>query len=134
IDFTSITTSTTWNPGGGLNTGGTLLAGTTFRHLTDVICDLTPKAQTPPTPRYKLTASNKKLCFDFVCPPKTNPRAGFQGPTNHFIFDSDTTGANNGPGSAYIGATVTVTFCSNRVVTGKLIADPKDPTAAQIDL
>ena len=126
IDLTPVMPSTAWNPTGALNSGGTLAAGTTFRHLTDVICDLTPATN----PRYTLTGSDKKLCFDFVCPPA--PADGFQGPTNHFIFDCDTVPTGNG--SIYIGATVTVTFCTNTVLTGMLIADPNDPNAAQVDL
>ncbi len=128
IDFTTIATNTVWTPASAMNSGGTLLAGTSIRFMTDVICDLTPKT----SPRYTLTTNQKKLCFNFVSPPA--PANGFQGPTNHFIFDSATNRNYTASGSGYIGATITVTFSSNRSVTGKLIADPNDANAAQIDL
>jgi len=126
IDFTTNTTANTWVPTGSLNSGGTLAAGTSFRHLTDSVCDLTPTTN----PRYTIDTLGLKLCFQFVCPPA--PADGFQGPSNHFIFDCDT--SVDQAGSGYVGATVTVTFCDNKVLSGKLAIDPKDPNGAQIDL
>ncbi len=123
IDLATATNSTSWLPTGSLNSGGTLAAGTSFRFLTDKVCDLLPKTN----PRYTLTG--KALCFTFQCPPA--PGGGFQGPTNHFVFDCSTNPARAGNG--YVGATVTVTFCNNKVLSGKLVPDPKDPKACQVD-
>ena len=106
--------------------GGTLALGTSIRHMTDVICDLTPKTN----PRYTLTAGSKKLCFNFTVPPA--PADGFQGPTNHFIFDCDTNRGGNG--AIYAGAMVTVTYCTNIQASGSLQIDPNDPLGAQVDL
>jgi len=128
IDFSTMTSAVTWTPAGTMNTGGTLAGGDSFRNLTDVICDLTPKNN----PRYTLSSNNQKLCFNFAC--QNPPANGFQGPTNHFIFDCATSQNYALTGAGYIGATVTVTFCNNQTKTGKLIADPKDAQAAQVDL
>ncbi len=124
IDLATAQNSTSWLPTGSLNSGGTLAAGTSFRFFTDKVCDLVPKNN----PRYTLTG--KALCFTFQCPPA--PGGGFQGPTNHFLFDCSTTPTR--PGNGYVGATVTVTFCNNKVLSGKLALDPKDPKACQVDL
>ena len=126
IDFTSITTNTTWDAAGALNSGGTLAAGTSFRHGTDTICDLTPTTN----PRYTLDATNKILTFKFNVPPA--PANGFQGPTNHFIFDCRTN--RGGSGAIYIGAKVTVTWSTNTSKSGNLAADTNDPQGAQVDL
>ena len=48
-------------------------------------------------------------------------------------FDCDTV-ASNLPGSSLVGSTVTVTFSDTSVLTGTMIIDPLDATAAIIDL
>lgn len=125
IDFTPIATSTTWTVAGALNSGGTLAAGTSFRHKTAAICDLTPAAN----PRFTIDTTMKILKFTFNC----TAAGGFEGPENHFIFDCRT--SQGGNGSLYIGAKVTVEFCVPSLTkTGNLVADPNDPNAAQVDL
>lgn len=124
IDFTPLTTATTWSPTGALNSGGTLAAGDSIRFQTDVICDLTPAAN----PRYTLDATSKKLCFKFTCPPA--PADGFQGPTNHFIFDCATVPQQ--AGNLFAGAIVTVTWCDSTVKILPLVADTPNQRA-QVD-
>ncbi len=126
IDFTPIVTSTTWMPTGALNSGGTLATGDSFRHGTDAICDLTPATN----PRYTIDATSKILTFKFVLPPA--PANGFQGPTNHFVFDCRTN--QGGSGATYAGAKVTVTWSTSTSKSGILVVDPSDPQGAQIDL
>lgn len=116
----------TWDPMGALNSGGTLATGDSYRYNTDAICDLTPAS--PPTSRYTVTGTT--LAFNFTAPPA--PADGFQGPTNHFVFDCDT--SVTGSGATFIGAIAKVTFADNTVLSGPLIADPNDPQAAIIDL
>lgn len=119
-----------WAPAGLLNSGGTLATEDTYRFNTAVYCDLTP----PPgggTSFLVGGAANEMLTFMFDCTGVAG-NGGFEGPQNHFIFDCATTG--NGAGNTYIGATVTVTFCDNTMLSGQLIADPADPEGAILDL
>ncbi len=120
------TTAAGWNPTGRLNSGGTLATGDSFRFQTDAICDLVPGTN----PRYVLRNGTDTLRFTFAAPPAS--AGGFQGPTNHFLFDCDT--AVTGTGAAFVGALVRVTFADNTVRTGTLAADPNDPLGAQVDL
>lgn len=121
IDLTNASTTNGWNPTGALNSGGTLATLDTFRRNTDIICDLI----NPPG----FTVTGNVLCFDFDC---AGPNGGFEGPTDHFIFDSDLTTAVGG--GAMIGADITVTYCNGIVQTGILVGDPNDPLAAILDL
>lgn len=125
LDLTAVSPSITWDPAGALNSGGTLAAGTSFRHMTDTICSLTPKTGT----RYTIDATNKILTFKFAPPSAMD--TGFEGPINHFIFDCDT--MPTGTGRRYLGATIKVTFTDNKVLgPAALVADTSDPNGAQV--
>jgi len=131
IDLSTAMPANQWNPGGALNSGGTLGALSTFRRNTDSICDLSlmPGPTLDGVAVNGSTLMGNVLCFDFACPP--TPNGGFEGPTDHFIFDSDLSAA--GPGNNLIGATVTITYCNGVVQTGTMVADPADPQAAVLD-
>ena len=130
-------TTNTWSPTGALNSGGTLATMDSFRRNTDVICDLDTVAG--PTLEVggvfqhvnTVVAGNAGalLCLDFLF--GTAPAGGFEGPTDHFIFDCGLTTAV--PGSGMIGADVTITYVNGVVQTGTLVADPADPNAAVLD-
>lgn len=127
IDLSTMAnTGVTWDVGGGLNSGGTLLAGTSYRYQTDTICDLTPTSGT----RYILSNGDAKLTFNFDT--TTMPNGGFEGPTDHFLFDCDTKPAT-GNGSYYVGATVEVTWSDGTTKKGVLTGTAGSPLA-EVDL
>ena len=123
IDTTTATGgATAFAPSAFLNTGGTLAANSSYRENTDVLTGLigftgvSPLATTPPTYR--------GLQFDF---------ANFSATIDDLKFDCDTV-LSNLAGSSLVGSTVTVTFSDTSVLTGTMIIDPLDATAAIIDL
>jgi hypothetical protein len=123
IDTTTATGgATAFAPSAALNTGGTLAANSSYRENTDVLTGLigftgvSPLATTPPTYR--------GLQFDF---------ANFTATIDELKFDCDTVPSNLA-GSSLVGSTVTVTFSDLSVLTGTMILDPLDATAAIIDL
>jgi hypothetical protein len=145
VDITQVTINaatatggaTGFIPTGALNTGGTLGAATSYRHNSEVFTAL---ANLPPgftaigtagTQPGGTAVTTSGLQFDFT---------NFSATIDHFHFDC--AGLDGGAfpnntnpqGSGYIGSTVTVTFANTTVLTGTLVADPSDPTAAVIDL
>jgi hypothetical protein len=111
--------ATGFTPGGALNSGGTLLAGTSYRFGTAAITGLTG-----PAPGLFTPIGTTGLQFDFT---------NFSATIDELVWDCESIPAN-APGNVYIGSTVTVTFADTTVLTGTLIADPLDGTAAVIDL
>ena len=134
IDLSTAATTAAWEPAGAINSGGTLATLDTFRKSTDLICDLdTTNGPTVDNNNVTVFATGQtgvNLCLDFACPPSA--AGGFEGPTDHFMFDCDINPAVNGAG--LIGATVTVTYCNGVVQTGTMVSDPADPMAAILDL
>lgn len=129
LDASTAATPSMWNPTGALNSGGTLATLTTFRRGTDLVCDLVnPPGYTLDGVPTNMGTGNV-LTFDFMCPPAAG--GGFEGPTDHFIFDCDFVASIGG--AAAIGTTVTITYCDMTVQTGQLVADPADPAAAVLD-
>jgi hypothetical protein len=123
IDTTTATGGATgFAPSAALNTGGTLVTASSYRENTNVLTGLTgftgvsPLATTPPTYR--------GLQFDFT---------NFTATIDELKFDCDTV-LSNLAGSSLVGSTVTVTFSDTSVLTGTMIIDPLDASAAIIDL
>jgi hypothetical protein len=117
-------TATGFNTTGALNTGGTLASGTSYRFgsnnyvgLMNLPAGFTaiPAGSTTPT----------GLQFAFT---------SFTGCTDALIFDCDSLPTGNMNGNAYIGATITVNFFGGAVLSGLMVADPGDPTAAVFNM
>ena len=111
--------ATGFTPGGALNSGGTLLAGTSYRFGTATITGLAG-----PPPGLFTPIGTSGLQFDFT---------NFTATIDDLVWDCESIPANIA-GNFYIGSTVTVTFADTSVLTGTLVADPGDGTAAVIDL
>jgi hypothetical protein len=125
-------TATGWEPTTQVSSGGSFNTGTTYRFGTHLLTGLqnyppgfTGTPHVPPIPPVVGTVR-----FDF---------SSFRACTSIFVFDSCSWGPNwaadlNLFGSAYVGATVTVTFAGGLILSGFLTPDPNDPFAAILDL
>ncbi|NRA96771.1 MAG: LamG domain-containing protein [Planctomycetes bacterium] len=123
-----------WSPTAAMNSGGTLTTMDTFRRDTHLICDLDTTLGPTLNGLHVNTlvppATGANLCFDFLS--VTGPGGGFEGPTDHFIFDCQLA-PTTGSGATLAGAAVTITYFTGVVQTGTMIADPADPNAAVLD-
>lgn len=125
--------ATGFAPSCALNSGGNLGLGTSYRFGTQGLTGLTnlPSGFTgiglTSTPCVGTAAAVNMyagLQFDF---------ADFSPTIDHLVFDCDIL-PSNANGNALIGATVSVTFANATVLSGLMVADPADATAAVIDL
>ncbi|MAG58459.1 MAG: hypothetical protein CMJ83_19400 [Planctomycetes bacterium] len=135
FDASPLGANTGFAPSCGLNTGGSLALGTSYRFGTDVTSGLILGTNNGWT-GLGMFAYNclgalpgsgngySGLQFDF---------SGFTATVDEFVFDSGTV-APNVNANYFIGMNISVTFSSGVTLSGALVADPNDPDAAIIDL
>jgi hypothetical protein len=115
--------ATGFSPAMALISGGNLAAGTAYRLGTEFFTGL----QNLPAGFTSIPAGSATpagLRFDFT---------SFTACTDELIFDCESIPGNSS-GSAYVGATVTVSFGPGSTVTGVMIAHPTVPYTAVLDL